>query len=407
MRKICRYRQRFLIAVALCLFSSVWTVLSGGFDPYKTLGVSRSAPPDEIKKRYRKLCLQYHPDKNVSKPTKERELCETKFKQVQAAFDMIQNPQSTGPSMFPQSNPYSSRSDPMTGSNFQFYTQPGFRSRARGNPQSNPFGSDPAADALFRAFAKRYNINLSHVFQGQNPRYESNSFPSPSTDLPFKSIFVQPVKIPLEDLYKGAPSFRFELQDNLYTRYRASIRGNMIIFSLSQAFMFALPILRTSKLLAYIVGLGVIHGTTPIPNPSYSYTKQIQKGAKGGETSVKFAQSGQLEIVFDIEEAKHPVYRREGNDLYATVTITSKEAQNGCKKELEALDPSEKAIEIKIPRNKYSYKKQKQLRKRGLYDKVKIRNRGWPVRKNTESDAYSHGDLIVTIRVQKSAFKRR
>lgn len=385
--------------------SSVCTVLGGGFDPYKTLGVSRAAPPDEIKKRYRKLCLQYHPDKNVSKSIKERELCETKFKQVQAAFDMIQNPKSNGPSIFPQSNPYSS--DPMSGTKFHFSSQPGFRSRARGNPQSNPFGSDPAADKLFRAFAKRYNINLSHFFQDQRPRYESHSFSSPSPDLPFKSIFVQPVKIPLEDLYKGAPSFRFELQDNLYTRYRASVRGSMIIFSLSQAFMFALPILRTSKLLAYIVGLCVIHGTTPTPNPSYPYIKQILKGAKGGETSVKFSQSRELEIVFEIEEAKHSVYRREGNDLHATVTITGKEAQNGCKKRLEALDPSEKAIEINIPRNKYSYKKQKELRKRGVYDKVKICDRGWPVRKNTESDMYSHGDLIVTIRVQKPSFKRR
>ena len=57
-------------------------------DPYKELGVSRGASADEIKKAFRKLAKELHPDKNPGD-----KITEDKFKRVTAAFDLLGDPE--------------------------------------------------------------------------------------------------------------------------------------------------------------------------------------------------------------------------------------------------------------------------------------------------------------------------
>ncbi|XP_023767837.1 dnaJ protein P58IPK homolog [Lactuca sativa] len=59
--------------------------LSQRKDWYKILGVSKTASISEIKRAYKKLALQWHPDKNVD----NREEAENKFREIAAAYEVL------------------------------------------------------------------------------------------------------------------------------------------------------------------------------------------------------------------------------------------------------------------------------------------------------------------------------
>ena len=56
-------------------------------DYYQVLGVERAATPEDIKKAYRKLAMQWHPDRNQGNPE-----AESRFKEIGEAYEVLRDP---------------------------------------------------------------------------------------------------------------------------------------------------------------------------------------------------------------------------------------------------------------------------------------------------------------------------
>ena len=57
-------------------------------DYYEVLGIARGATPDEVKKAFRKLAKEHHPDMNQG----DRKAAEERFKEISEAYDVLSNP---------------------------------------------------------------------------------------------------------------------------------------------------------------------------------------------------------------------------------------------------------------------------------------------------------------------------
>ena len=116
-------------------------------DYYQVLGVAKTASSDEIKRAYRKLALQYHPDRNKSKEA------EAKFKEITKAYEVLSDQQKRqtydqfGSAAFEQGSPFGGQNKTGQYGPFRYtYTTSGDDFSARGGPASGwDFGgfSDP------------------------------------------------------------------------------------------------------------------------------------------------------------------------------------------------------------------------------------------------------------------------
>lgn len=371
-------------------------------DPYKILGVTRDATQEDIQKKYRSLCLKYHPDKNVHRTPQEQEECEDMFKRIQQANSLIGTTQDRKKydslSFFQQrqrseSGPFSSSSND--------------DSHLFHGPKPHPYYYNYPYTQQFQPRKMRRRafyvngIDVSHFFdplasfgsRGSWNPLSSDAFyhdamqsQSPLANT-YRSIFIEKITVPLEDLYNGIQRQKFQLKDTIVQRYRAAFRGGIATQLALQSLLTSLPLLfRVSWVVSVIGFLATFHLSLPRPS-RLSYYSQIRPGWKGG-TKLKFhsVEPG-LDVVFVLQEGKHDRFQRDGNNLMTQIQVTKSSARKGCTLFIEPLGKNEIPITVKLKAGEIV----------GKHHTVTVVGRGWP------KPSGGAGDLMIQVDVVSDA----
>ena len=301
-------------------------------DYYEILGIKKGASKDEIKDAYRKLALQWHPDR-VS-PEKKKE-AEEKFKEISEAYAVLSD--DTKRQQYDQFG--------HTGIDSRYSAEDIFRGVDFGDIFENSGFGDMFGDSVFGDIfgaRKRGGYRL----KGQDLEYRLRI---PLREAAFgKEMLVSISHLELCPTCKGdgiKPGTR--KKTCVQCRGSGEVRYAQGFFSISQP----CPRCRgTGEIIEFPCaecrGEGRVRKprklTVKIP-PGVS-TGSILRLKGEGEAGLKGGMSGDLFVV--IEVAPDPVFRREADDIYCDVTVTFAQAALGFEVSVPTLDGD---VKMKIP----------------------------------------------------------
>ncbi|WP_317897618.1 J domain-containing protein [Aurantibacillus circumpalustris] len=135
-------------------------------DYYKILGVSKTATPDQIKKAYRKLAIQYHPDKNQNNKS-----AEDKFKEVNEANEVLSDPEKRKKydELGENWQSYQQHGGSNAGQDFDWSKWQNAQSGGRGQSQGQQFNESDFSDFFENIFGGKFSGGRKQQsFKGQD-----------------------------------------------------------------------------------------------------------------------------------------------------------------------------------------------------------------------------------------------
>lgn len=340
-------------------------------DYYEILGVRRDASAEEIRKAYRRLARKYHPDLNPGDKAAEE-----RFKVVQEAYDVLSDPKKR--QMYDTYGFYSDSGFPGAG-------QPG------GGPQGFGFGGFD-----FESFGRQggFGTSFSDLFsQFFGSRREARRrTPEKGTDLEYslnidfwQAIKGTQVRLNIQRL-DTCQSCRGTGESGGAASVCPQCNGSGNVTQLVGAMRFSLTCPRcggTGRAARPCPACGgdgrvPVNETVDVRIPPGASTGSRLRVAGKGNAGTMGAPSGDLYITVRVEE--HPLFRREGDDIYIKVPVSVWEAGLGARIEVPTVDG--RAL-LKIPQGTQNGQKFR-LREKGVFNS----------RKN------ARGDQIVEIEVQ-------
>ena len=154
-------------------------------DPYKLLGVPKSASDDDIRKAYRKLAKKYHPDVNKDKP----QMAE-KFKEISAAYSLLSDKDMKKRYDSGQVDGSGQQQNPFAGGRSPFSTGFGGMGGMGGGRRGQMGGGDDMAEL----FSSLFGMNMGGMQGGMQQRRRP---PQKGADIRYK------ITIPFLDAVTG------------------------------------------------------------------------------------------------------------------------------------------------------------------------------------------------------------
>jgi molecular chaperone DnaJ len=362
-------------------------------DYYGALGVKKTATADEIRKAFRKLARKYHPDVNPDKSAEE------KFKTISEANDVLSDPKKR--KIYDQLGFYSDNIDPAAAEAYArgggfgaggFGANNGAASSGGGGEyQEVPFdfgGFDfsDIAEGARRGGGGAGGGGFRDIFSGifgGGGRQEAAPRPMPGSDLEYQMNvgFWQAIKG--AELQLSVP--HLESCANCHGRgYLESpgvcpeCKGKGQITQKSGSMKFNMPCPRCGGSGKNRTVCPVCHGEGRLEREE-SLKVRIKPGTRDGQrirlagrgnAGTMGAPAGDLYIIIRIGE--HPVFKRDGDDIYLTIPVTVSEAALGSKVEVPTIDGR---AQLKIPPGTQSGQKLR-LREKGVPSATKEGVRG-------------------------------
>lgn len=296
-------------------------------DFYEVLGISRSASADEIKKAYRKLALQYHPDKNPGNKD-----AEAKFREATEAYEVL--------------------SDAEKRSRYDQFGHAG--------TQQQGFGGNENMEDIFEAFGSMFGDMFGQQKSGRGRGKRTGPTPQRGHDLS------QNIQISLKESYLGCKKeikvYHFEKCEPCkgsgakegskpdvcgQCHGSGSIHYRQGFFAMQQicgscqgqGFIITSPCsnckgqsrVQKYEKLTVTIPAGIYH------NAELRIVGKGDAGVFGGE-------SGDLYITVAVEEDK--TFQRRDNDLVTKLILTYPQLVLGCQIEIELIDGTKETIRV-------------------------------------------------------------
>jgi molecular chaperone DnaJ len=338
-------------------------------DFYDVLGVSRGASADELKKAYRQKAKQLHPDRNSDNPN-----AEAQFKEVNEAYEALKDPEKKAA--------------------YDRFGHAAFEGGMGGGQRGPRGGMHPGGGDFGSAFSDVFE-DLFGDFMGGGGRGGGRQRASRGSDLRYN------MRITLEDAYAG-------VQKSIRVPSLASCDGCNGTGAEGGAEPVTCPTCSGMGKVRAQQGFFTVERTCPtcgglgqiVKNPckvckgagrvekertlSVNIPAGVETGTRirlsgEGEAGLRGGPQGDLYIFIELRE--HPIFQRDGHDLYCRVPISIAAAALGGEVEVPTIDGGRSRV--KVPAGSQTGKQ------------MRLRGKGMPALRGG-----SHGDMLIELSVE-------